>query len=245
MPAPRARAGTGGSRVRLERPSAAREAEFLAAVRRSRRLHGPWVRAPSTVPAFRRYLRRSRQPTRAGYFVCRRDSGALVGVIDVSEIVWGNFRSAFVGYYALAPHARQGLMTEGLALVVDDAFRRLRLHRLEANIQPGNVPSRRLVRRLGFRREGFSPRYLRIAGRWRDHERWAIVREEWRRRPQALRANAYSLRPAMPPGSVAACARPARAEGRNSRLSNTSRTVKLPTESSRESSSGSSSRYSA
>jgi [ribosomal protein S5]-alanine N-acetyltransferase len=59
--------------------------------------------------------------------------------------------------------------------LLDDAFRRLRLHRLEANIQPGNAPSIRLVRRLGFRREGYSVRYLRIAGRWRDHERWAIL----------------------------------------------------------------------
>ena len=86
----------------------------------------------------------------------------------------GNFHSAYLGYYAFAPHAGQGLMAEGLALVIRDAFRRLRLHRVEANIQPGNKASLRLVRRLGFRREGYSPRYLKIGGRWRDHERWAL-----------------------------------------------------------------------
>jgi ribosomal-protein-alanine N-acetyltransferase len=63
----------------------------------------------------------------------------------------------------------------GRAPVVRDAFRRLGLHRLEANIQPGNRASIRLARRLGFRREGYSPRYLKIQGRWRDHERWALL----------------------------------------------------------------------
>ncbi len=167
-------------RVRLERPSRRRARDFLAAVGRSRRLHGAWVSPPATPAAYRAYLRRvRRRPTHAGYFVCRADSGDLVGVVNVSEIVRGNFQSAYLGYYAFAPHAGQGLMAEGLALVVGEAFRRLGLHRLEANVQPGNAASRGLVRRLGFRREGVSPRYLRIAGRWRDHERWAILAEQW------------------------------------------------------------------
>ena len=71
-------------------------------------------------------------------------------------------------------------MTEALALVLRHAFHALGLHRIEANIQPGNHRSIALVRRLGFAREGYSPRYLKIGGRWKDHERWAITREAWR-----------------------------------------------------------------
>jgi len=71
-------------------------------------------------------------------------------------------------------------MTEALRLMLEYAFKQLRLHRLEANVQPQNVYSIALVKRAGFVHEGFSRRYLKIGGRWRDHERWAILSEDWR-----------------------------------------------------------------
>jgi ribosomal-protein-alanine N-acetyltransferase len=123
-------------------------------------------------------VRRARTPNHLAYLIRLRPSGALVGVAALSEIVRGLFRSAYLGYYAFAPHDGQGLMREGLSLVIAQAFGRLRLHRLEANIQPDNRASRWLVRMLGFRREGYSPRYLKVRGRWRDHERWALLADE-------------------------------------------------------------------
>ena len=109
----------------------------------------------------------------------RTRDGELAGVVSVSEIVLGSFRSAHLSYYALEPHQRRGYMRAGVAAMVQLAFRDYGLHRLEANIQPDNVASLALVRRLGFELEGFSPRFLKIAGRWRDHERWAIRSETW------------------------------------------------------------------
>src|SRR5262249_22932934 len=153
--------------------------EFLALARISRRLHRPWVAPPGSPAAFAAFLRRARQPNRVSALVCCRAGGAIVGVVNVSEIVRGPLQGAFPGYYGSASYAGQGYMTEGVALAVSLAFGRLKLHRLEANVQPGNRASLALVRRLGFRLEGFSPRYLKIAGRWRDHQRWAIRREDW------------------------------------------------------------------
>ncbi|HEY7140690.1 MAG TPA: GNAT family protein [Methylomirabilota bacterium] len=173
-----------GPRVFL-RPPGPRDARGLAGLARaSRRLHHPWVYPPTTTPAVTRWLGAA-GPTRHRLLVCRRSDGAILGVVNVSEIVRAALQSAYLGYYAFGPHAGHGYMAEGLALVLRFAFRHLRLHRLEANIQPANRSSRRLVRRLGFRKEGFSPRYLKVGGRWRDHERWAIVREAWKQEPAA------------------------------------------------------------
>ena len=71
-------------------------------------------------------------------------------------------------------------MQSGLRLVLRYAFRELRLHRVEASIQPDNPRSVSLVSRCGFRKEGYSPRYLKIGGKWQDHERWAILVDDWR-----------------------------------------------------------------
>jgi len=163
------------SRIRLLLLSPVDEAEFIAAARRSRALHAPWV-APAATPAtFDAYLARMSQPDQNAFTVRRIDTNALIGVITISNVVMGPFRSAYTGYYAFAPHAGQGYMREGLQAVVRHAFRVMKLHRLEANIQPGNRASIALAKACGFRKEGFSPRYLKIGGRWRDHERWAIV----------------------------------------------------------------------
>lgn len=145
----------------------------------SQRLHKPWLSAPHTPELFRDLVTRSRKPTQESFFVCLIETDELVGVINLNEIVRGLFQSAYLGYYAFEPFSGAGYMTEGLTLVLDQAFGPLGLNRLEANVQPRNKRSSRLISRLGFRLEGFSPSYLKIGGRWRDHERWAVLAAEW------------------------------------------------------------------
>jgi ribosomal-protein-alanine N-acetyltransferase len=177
-----------GTLVYLRRPVQRDAAPFLDAVRASKRMHGPWVQPPSTPSRFSTYVRlfsgpRSRDTphaTHIGILVCRREDHAPVGVFNFSAIVRGAFQSAYLGYYGFAEHAGQGYMSEGLALTLRVGFATLGLHRIEVNVQPKNRSSISLVRRGGFTREGFSRRYIKIAGRWRDHERWALLAEEWR-----------------------------------------------------------------
>jgi [ribosomal protein S5]-alanine N-acetyltransferase len=166
-------------RVLIRAPRPQDEEEFLRAVRRSRVLHRGWVSPPATSKRYREYLDRERSETHLVFLVWVKRPRCLAGVVNVSEIVRGSFQSAYLGYYVFLPYAGRGLMREGIAKVIRHVFHRMRLHRLEANIQPDNRPSKALVRSLGFRREGFSPRYLKIAGRWRDHERWALLAEDW------------------------------------------------------------------
>ncbi len=167
-----------GRQVFLRHPASGDRAEFLERVRASRALHRPWVFAPEDDEAFAAYLRSNRDDASERLLVCRSEDGAIVGVYNLSQIFYGGFRSAYLGYYAFRPFAGRGYMREGLRLVLRHAFGPLGLHRIEANIQPGNTVSIALVRGAGFRKEGFSPRYLKIGGRWRDHERWAILAED-------------------------------------------------------------------
>ena len=161
--------------VYIRPPQPEDEKAFIAAARASRSLHGAWVSPPSTPARFRDYLTRMALPANHAFLVLHRDSGALVGVFNLTNIIMGGFRSGYLGYYAFAGSEGQGLMKAGLKLVLRQAFTALKLHRMEANIQPTNTASTALAKSCGFKLEGYSPRYLKINGRWRDHERWAIV----------------------------------------------------------------------
>jgi [ribosomal protein S5]-alanine N-acetyltransferase len=156
--------------------------EFLAMVRRSRELHRPWAYPPERADQFDELVARSHRDDVVTLLACRGEDGAIVGVFTISQIVRGSFQSAFLGYYGHAGHARRGYMREALELVLDHAFGPIALHRVEANIQPGNAASIALATGAGMRLEGYSPRYLLIGGRWRDHERYAITVEDRRKR---------------------------------------------------------------
>ena len=153
-------------------------AEFVARARESKDLHHPWLFPPTSAEAYAAYVGRLvEDPTRAGFLVCEKDSGAIAGFININNIVEAGFRCGALGYGAFAHAVGRGMMSDGLGLVMRYAFGAMGLHRLEINVQPGNTASIALARRCGFRLEGFSPDMIYIDGAWRDHERWAITAE--------------------------------------------------------------------
>jgi ribosomal-protein-alanine N-acetyltransferase len=166
------------ARVRLRVLEPGDRDAFLALARDSRRLHRPWTYPPERPEQFEELYTRSRREDFVCLLAVLVETDEIAGIFTISQIFRGAFQSAYLGYYANERHAGQGLMREALQQVLDHAFGPLALHRVEANIQPGNQPSIALARGGGFRLEGFSPRYLLIGGQWRDHERYAITAEE-------------------------------------------------------------------
>lgn len=166
-------------RVVLRPPVEGDRAEFIERLRASVDLHDPWLEPGEPSHWYERLLARNRTETDRSMLVCDADDGSIVGVMNLSQIVMGPFRSAFLGYYAFEPFARRGYMRAAMPLLLRFAFDEVGLHRVQANVQPGNGASVALVRGAGFRREGFSPRYLYIRGAWRDHEQWVMLAEDF------------------------------------------------------------------
>ena len=132
---------------------------------------------PAAYRAMRRVVaRRARLGTSLPFAV--RVEGRLSGQVTVDNIVRGALRSGYLGYWIDRSVAGRGMASLAVALVCDHAFTQVGLHRLQADIRPENLPSQRLVERLGFRQEGLLRRYLDIDGDWRDHYTYALLAED-------------------------------------------------------------------
>lgn len=154
-------------------------AEFIALNRASRKFHRGLVTAPIDAVAYEKFLSRNESETNESFLICRNLDDKILGSITLSQIFRGNFCNAYLGYFIGEQFAGKGIMTEAINLILRFAFKDLKLHRIEANVQPENLASIAVLKRNGFSKEGFSRRYLKIDRKWRDHERWAVIKEDW------------------------------------------------------------------
>lgn len=169
---------TPATRISIKPVCRSDKAELIQANLESRAYHLPWIEPFTDAEGFEAWFCGLLTEPRISLVARESMSEGITGVINISQIFLKDFRSAYLGYYGMARFAGRGLMTEALRAAVKYGFKEIGLHRLEANIQPANVRSIALVQRVGFRKEGFSPRYLRINGAWCDHERWAILADD-------------------------------------------------------------------
>jgi ribosomal-protein-alanine N-acetyltransferase len=167
-----------GDKVSIRRISVNDESTFIEAVKRSSKHLAPWVTPPSNEIDFRNFIESTNRVNQESFLVVEKDTGIFVGVFNLSNIVRGCFQSAHLGFYSFVPYTRKGLMTEALSLISTFAFLNLKLHRIEANIQPENISSIKLVKRCGFVKEGYAKNYLKINGLWRDHIHYVITLEQ-------------------------------------------------------------------
>jgi [ribosomal protein S5]-alanine N-acetyltransferase len=166
-------------RVFIRKPIEADWEELLFLHQGSMAFHFPWVFPSLTEEGCKGYIKRCQNDDFEGLLICDAVRKKIVGVVNLSQIFYRAFQNAYLGYYVDANFAGQGLMSEGLYLAINHAFHTLKLHRIEANIQPENRVSIHLIKKLGFTKEGYSRRYLKINGDWLDHERWALTIENW------------------------------------------------------------------
>lgn len=168
-----------GSRVILRFPTIKDAEEFIASSKASKKFHRNLVNPAKDREKFKNYIKGNETKENKLFLICQNNGGTILGVTDLSQIFYGGFKNAYLGYYLFEKYVGRGYMTEAIRLTLKIAFQNLRLHRLEANIQPHNLASISVVKRCGFTNEGMSRKYLKIGGKWCDHERWAIIKEDW------------------------------------------------------------------
>ena len=165
--------------VRLRRLKATDEKIFMGLIRRSRELHRSWVQVPTSAKAFQRYVQEMNTANDQAYVAIRTDTQEMVGVVELQDIFRGDFQNAYLIYYGFAGQLQQGFMKAAVQQVIAKAFGPMKLHRLEANIQPNNLASIALLKGCGFEKEGMSRKFLRKNGEWQDHERWALLNDRY------------------------------------------------------------------
>lgn len=111
------------------------------------------------------------------YIFTKENEAYLIGKISLSNMIWGGFCSCLIGYKMDREFINRGYMTEAVSAVVEYGFEVLGLHRIEANVMPGNVRSLRVLEKCGFVEEGLSRRYLQVNGVWEDHLHMAVLND--------------------------------------------------------------------
>tara|TARA_Y100001978_G_C23572277_1_gene374788 strand:- start:464 stop:862 length:399 start_codon:yes stop_codon:yes gene_type:complete len=114
------------------------------------------------------------------FLIFKNDSKVLIGGINVGNVRRGVSQSATIGYWVGKNYARNGYMNEALNILIPSLFVDLRLNRIEAATLEENTPSRNLLKKIGFKKEGILRQYIKINGKWRDHIMYSLLSDDYK-----------------------------------------------------------------
>lgn len=175
-----------GDGVRLRAPRASDYLAWASLRDLSREYLQPWEPTwpedDLSKASYRRRLSIYNRETELGnawpYFIFDESGQTFIGAVTLSNVRRGVAETGTIGYWIGQPFAGQGYGTAAVRSVVDHAFNRLKLHRLEAACLPSNHRSRRVLEKCGFEHEGYARAYLKINGEWADHLLFGQIADE-------------------------------------------------------------------
>jgi ribosomal-protein-alanine N-acetyltransferase len=106
-----------------------------------------------------------------------KDSGKVIGSCGFLNMLTKHYR-AEVGYELSKDYWGKGIASEALEAVVKYGYQHFQLERIEALIEPANLPSQKLVEKQGFRREGLLRHYEFTCGKFDDLYMYSIIKED-------------------------------------------------------------------
>ena len=178
--------GLTGKGLFLRPPQAVDYVQWNALREKSQEFLAPWeptwpkndLSRASFRRRIKRYTKNIRQDEAYPFFIFDQSGDTLLGGLTLSHVRRGVTQSCSLGYWIGVSHEQKGYMTAAVRSVVPYVFDTLRLHRLEAACLSSNTPSMRLLKRMGFQREGIARQYLRINGAWQDHVLFALISDD-------------------------------------------------------------------
>ncbi len=171
-----------GDKVYLRYVSLDDSSEFIEVNKSSIEFYKGLTSPILDIESFTTYCERNENEANECFVICQTVDNNIVGAINLSQIFRKGFQNAYLGYSLGVNFIGKGFMTEAVNLILRHSFETLKLHRIEANVQPHNLASIKVLQKCGLTKEGFSRKYLKIDDIWFDHERWAIIFEDWEER---------------------------------------------------------------
>jgi len=115
--------------------------------------------------------------SKTAYFIIQKKDGYNIGLIAHFGQSSG---SITIGYALMSSEQGKGYGTEALQLMIDYLFLAKEIHRIQADTDPENKASQRILEKVGFKKEGVTRKSSFVRGQWRDTVNYSILREEWK-----------------------------------------------------------------